>query len=107
MGLTCEEEEERRQRGTGEGGRVKERGREGEREGGKERGRDRGGRKSEGGRVREGEEGGSKYKLLCTTAYTTKSDSQREEWNESVHTRLYATHHCPLRCVHRQLSCCS
>ena len=44
MGLTCEEEEERRQRGMGEGGRVREGGREGEREGGKERERDRGGR---------------------------------------------------------------
>ena len=69
MGLTCEEEEERR----GRGGRKSERGREG---------RDGGGRKSEGGR--EGE-GGSKYKLLCTPAYNTKSHSQTEEWNESTH----------------------
>ena len=61
---------------------------EGEREGWR--------RKSEGGRERE--EGGSKYKLLCTTAYNTKPDSQTQEWNESTH-KLYATHHCPLWCV--------
>ena len=47
VGLTCEEEEERRQRGTGKGGRVTEGGREGEREGQ--------GRESEGGGVMKGE----------------------------------------------------
>ena len=46
------------------------------------------GQRREGGR--EVEEGGSKYKVLCTTAYNTKSDSQREEWNESVHTGAHA-----------------
>jgi len=62
---------------------VRRRRRKGDREGR--------GRESEGGRRRDGEEGGSKYKLLCTTVYNTKSHSQTEEWNESTH-KLYATH---------------
>jgi len=79
VGLTCEEEEGRRQRWGKEEAGGKEGGREGRRAGGRDGG-------NEGGREgrREEEEDGLKYKLLCTIAYNTKSYSQTEEWNESV-----------------------
>ena len=83
----------RRREGAEEGGRVREGGRDGT---------------EEGGRVREGEREKVDQNTNCFVhLHTTQNLIPRQRNGMKVHTRLYATHHCPLWCVCRQLSCCS